>query len=151
MRWIMGRKEKNHGHQSKAVEVHRPPIGGSDNEISSAAEVEGRAGHDRVCHPCRGARGHRRDRNCRFQGKDSRFVERHSKRNQRSIEIPRGRSGQSTVEFAVVTAGFLAATVALGAMWRVFGDGLLVEHALAVASHHVQSVAPVTLVDIFLY
>ena len=78
-------------------------------------------------------------------------MERHSKRNQRTIEIPRGRRGQSTVEFAVVTAGFLAATVALGAMWRVFGDGLLVEHALAVASHHVQSVAPVTLVDIFLY
>lgn len=48
-------------------------------------------------------------------------------------------------------AGFLAATVALAAMWRAFGGGILVEHALAVASHHVQSVAPATLVDVFLY
>ena len=60
-------------------------------------------------------------------------------------------SGQSTVEFAVVTAGFLAVTVALGALWHALSDGLFVEHALAVASHHIQSVAPVTVVDIFLY
>lgn len=59
--------------------------------------------------------------------------------------------GQSTVEFAVVTAGFLAATVALSALWHAFGDGMLVEHALAVASHHLQGVAPTTWADIFLY
>ena len=51
----------------------------------------------------------------------------------------------------MVTAGFLAATVALGALWHAIGDGLLVEHALAVASHHVQAVAPATVADIFLY
>ena len=62
-----------------------------------------------------------------------------------------GQRGQSTVEFAIVTAGFLAATVALSALWHAFGGGLLVEHALSVASHHIQSVAPATLVDIFLY
>ncbi|MBP3866381.1 MAG: hypothetical protein J6D25_01040 [Eggerthellaceae bacterium] len=62
-----------------------------------------------------------------------------------------GESGQSTVEFAVVTAGFLALSVALSALWHVLSDGVLVEHALAVASHHVQAVAPVTIVDIFLY
>ena len=55
------------------------------------------------------------------------------------------------VEFAVVTAGFLALTVALATLWHAFGDGLLVEHALAVASHHIQSVAPATITDIFLY
>ena len=55
------------------------------------------------------------------------------------------------MEFAVITAGFLAATVALGTMWNVFSDGLIVEHALAVASHHVQSAAPATIPDIFLY
>ena len=59
--------------------------------------------------------------------------------------------GQSTVEFAVVMAAFLAVMTALAVMWRAFEGGLLVEHALAVASHHIQSVAPVTLVDIFLY
>jgi len=55
------------------------------------------------------------------------------------------------VEFAVVTVGFLAVTVALGALWRMLGGGLLVEHALAVASHHIQAVAPVTIMDVFLY
>jgi len=55
------------------------------------------------------------------------------------------------VEFAVIAAGFLAVTVALMALWRALGDGLLVQHALAVASHHIQAVAPVTIVDVFLY
>lgn len=59
--------------------------------------------------------------------------------------------GQATVEFAVVTAGFLAATVALSALWHVLGGGIVVEHATAVASHHIQLVAPATLADIFLY
>lgn len=63
----------------------------------------------------------------------------------------RSERGQSTVEFAVITAGFLAATVALSLLWHAFGDGLLVEHALAVASHHIQSVAPTAVADIFLY
>ena len=62
-----------------------------------------------------------------------------------------GRKGQSTVEFAVVTAGFLSATVALSLVWHALGDGLLVEHALAVASHHIQAVLPTTVADVFLY
>ena len=78
-------------------------------------------------------------------------VERHLGRNQQLVGTIVGDSGQSTVEFAVVMAGFLAVTVALGALWRALSDGLLVEHALAVASHHIQAVAPVTIVDIFLY
>lgn len=59
--------------------------------------------------------------------------------------------GQSTVEFAVVTAAFLAVTSALVAWWHMLDGGLIVEHALAVASHHIQSVAPATIPDIFLY
>ena len=55
------------------------------------------------------------------------------------------------VEFAVVTAGFLSLAVVLSLLWHTFGDGLLVEHALAVASHHVQAVLPTTIADIFLY
>lgn len=78
-------------------------------------------------------------------------MDRHPRWHQQAIEIPRGERGQSTVEFAVVTAGFLAATVALGAMWHAFNGGMLVEHALSVASHHVQSVAPTTIADVFLY
>ena len=55
------------------------------------------------------------------------------------------------MEFAIVTAGFLAASAALAVLWHAFGDGMLVEHALAVASHHIQAVAPVTVADIFFY
>ena len=62
-----------------------------------------------------------------------------------------GERGQSMVEFAVVTAGFLSATVALSLLWHAFEGGMLVEHALAVASHHVQAVLPTTIADIFLY
>ena len=60
-------------------------------------------------------------------------------------------SGQATVEFALVTAAFLVVTVALAAVWHAIGDGLLVEHAAAVASHHIQAVAPATVADIFLF
>lgn len=60
-------------------------------------------------------------------------------------------AGQSTVEFAIVTVGFMAVTVVLSLMWHVFGDGVVVEHALAVASHHIQLVAPATIADVFLY
>ena len=48
-------------------------------------------------------------------------------------------------------AGAIAIVVALLALWRALGNGTLVEHAIAVASHHIQSVAPTTIVDIFLY
>ena len=51
----------------------------------------------------------------------------------------------------MVTVGFLAATIALGSLWRMLGGGVIVEHALAVASHHIQAVAPVTVMDVFLY
>ena len=61
------------------------------------------------------------------------------------------KRGQSTVEFAIVMAGFLSLTVALAAMWRFLGSGAIVDHVLAVASHHIQTVAPVTVTDIFLY
>lgn len=60
-------------------------------------------------------------------------------------------SGQSTVEYAVIFAGFMALIVALSAMGRAFGSGLLVEHALSSASHHLQLAALGAASDIFLY
>ena len=59
--------------------------------------------------------------------------------------------GQSTVEFAVVMAGFMSLTVALATLWHALDSGLILNHVLAVASHHIQAVAPVTITDIFLY
>ena len=59
--------------------------------------------------------------------------------------------GQSTVEFAVLMAGFMSLTVALATLWHALDSGLILNHVLAVASHHIQTVAPVTITDIFLY
>ena len=111
-------------------------IGAGDYGIR---DPRGSSGRDR--HPC----------NHRFQAPSAGIVERHSRWNQQLVSLVAQDSGQSTVEFAVVTAGFLAATAALASLWHALGDGLLVQHALAVASHHIQAVAPVTIVDIFLY
>ena len=50
--------------------------------------------------------------------------------------------GQGTVEFALVTAAFLAAVIALGALWRGLEAGMFVDHALMSASHHIQMTMP---------
>ena len=60
-------------------------------------------------------------------------------------------SGQGTVEFALVTAAFMAVVVALGLLWRAFEGGLFVQHALLSASHHVQLASPGCIADVFLY
>ena len=108
-------------------------------------------GNDGVRNPGRRARGHRNPGDNGFPSAPPRAVERHRRWHQRLVGGLVDRKGQATVEFAVIAAGFLAVTVALMAFWRMLGDGLIVEHALAVASHHIQAVAPVTIADIFLY
>lgn len=61
------------------------------------------------------------------------------------------RSGQGTVEYAVVFAALLALVVGLGAIWRLFDGGAVVQHALQSASHHVQSAAAGAIGDVFQY
>lgn len=63
----------------------------------------------------------------------------------------RGSSGQATVEFAIVTAAFICIALAFGALWDVLKDGVLVEHAVASASHHVAEGALGNIADVFLY
>lgn len=60
-------------------------------------------------------------------------------------------SGQGTVEFALVTVGFLAVVMAFSALWRMFGEGKVVEHALIAASHHIQLAAAGAVADILLF
>ena len=60
-------------------------------------------------------------------------------------------AGQSTVEYAVIFAGFLALIIELGTVWRLFETGLVLEHALQSASHHLQQVAEGAWLDVFLY
>ena len=63
----------------------------------------------------------------------------------------RGLSGQSTVEYAIVLAAFLALVIGLGAMADLFQSGLVVEHALQSASHHLKDVATKAWADVLLY
>jgi Flp pilus assembly protein TadG len=60
-------------------------------------------------------------------------------------------SGQGTVEFALICAGFLSLLLALGALWHAFQSGTFVAHALLSASHHLSEVAPGVIGDVFLY
>ena len=59
--------------------------------------------------------------------------------------------GQSTVEYAIIFAAFLALVIALGALWNLFDSGLVVDHALQSASHHLREVAQGAWLDVFLY
>lgn len=63
----------------------------------------------------------------------------------------RGRSGQGTVEYAIVLFAFMAIVVGLGAIWHLLEAGDPVQHALQSASHHVSSVAPGAFSDVFMY
>lgn len=71
--------------------------------------------------------------------------------NGRVAAFLKGGKGQSTVEFALVTAAFLCIAFALGALWDVLKEGVAVQHAIASASHHVQSGALGNIADLFLY
>lgn len=59
--------------------------------------------------------------------------------------------GQSSVEYAIVFAAFLAMVVGLGAVANLLESGLVLEHALRSASHHLSNVAAAAWADIFLY
>lgn len=47
----------------------------------------------------------------------------------------RERSGQASVEYAIVVATFLVAVAALGALWAAFDDGRVLEVAREACSH----------------
>lgn len=116
-----------------------------------ACDLDEGPGNNRVRHPRRGARRDCHSGDYGVPPSVAGIMERDCGGHKRVVGPIACERGQSTVEFAVVTAGFLSATVALSLLWRAFGDGMLVEHALAVASHHIQAVFPTTLADIFLY
>lgn len=65
--------------------------------------------------------------------------------------IARSRGGQGTVEYALVVFAFLGLLGGLGAMWHLLDAGMLVQHALQSASHHISAVAPGAFADVFMY
>lgn len=60
-------------------------------------------------------------------------------------------SGQSTVEFAIVSAAFLALVIGLSLLWRSVSDGTFVDHAILSASHHIQQSVVGGGMDVLLY
>lgn len=59
--------------------------------------------------------------------------------------------GQSSVEYVIVFAAFLAMVISLGAVANLLESGLVLEHALQSASHHLNNVLTAAWADIFLY
>ena len=57
--------------------------------------------------------------------------------------------GQSTVEFAIVTAALLVVVIALSMFWSLGDDGIFVDHAQASASHHLEDAAAGIVGDVF--
>lgn len=47
-------------------------------------------------------------------------------------------SGQSTIEFAIVTAAILIIVIGLSLFWNLGDMGILVSHAVGSASHHLE-------------
>ena len=73
-------------------------------------------------------------------------MDRHRRWHQQLV----GDSGQATVEYVVVLAAFACLVAGLGALWRVFESGMVVDHALLAASHHLQTSA-MGIVDAFVF
>lgn len=57
--------------------------------------------------------------------------------------------GQSTVEFAIVTAGLFLIVSTFSLLWNIGDSGIFVQHALSCASHHIQEVAGGVVGDVF--
>ena len=152
-----GRKGGFYGRVQDAYEAHGRMVAerfcaGAATQQRAFCFNEG-ARHDRVRNTRRRAGCYCHFGNNDFQAQTARVMERHCRGHKRAVAqlLCRDEQGQSTLEFAVVMSGFLCVTVALSLLWHALGDGLLVQHALACASHHVQAVLPTTVADIFLY
>lgn len=57
--------------------------------------------------------------------------------------------GQSTVEFAIVTAALLIIVIVFGLLWNLGEQGILIEHAVSSASHHLEDAAAGIIGDVF--
>ena len=59
--------------------------------------------------------------------------------------------GQSSVEYAIVFAAFLAMILGLGVIANFLESGLVLEHALQSASHHLKDAVTAAWADVLLY
>lgn len=118
-----------------------------------------RSRDDRICHFGRRLSGHRHTRNNHIQAENSRALECHNYRDTRSLKafFKRGKEadmwfkkalmgklkgdcGQSSVEYALISAAFIAIVVGLGLFSNLLSDGVVVSHAINAASHGVKEI-----------
>ena len=148
---IAKRKEKNNGKEKSKINQILQFQRISRNKIMDVGEFKERSGHNRIrnnswgycsyCYTCH-----------RWFSRKNIFTLGNNLRRYKSIVRKSAKNeGQSTVEFAIVAAAFIAITIALGALWQFFNGGSLVDHAVANASHHISDVLSFAVNDIFLY
>ncbi len=70
---------------------------------------------------------------------------------QRVVFALRECRGQGSVEYALVLFAFLGVLAGLGLLGDLLDAGVLLEHALQSASHHISSAAPGAFSDVFMY
>ena len=151
MRWFAKRKGGQDEYLVKNVGMGCRSSSGLYYPGSSIGKVAVWAGDDGVCDPRRSLGGGSHPRDNGFSSQARGTLERHRRGNQRAVIHLGDQRGQSTVEFAVVTAGFLALLVGLGTFVNMLGDGVIIQHALASASHHLQDVPAPFIADVFRY
>lgn len=155
MFWQGKRKDERHEYLVENIRFGSEEGDGSPYAYAKRYEIRTRTRDNRICHPGWRARSDRHHSHHGVQAKDPRTLGCHRYRDQQSLRKVcilfgrKGRSGQSTVEFAIITAGLLAFVIGLGALWHALDSGLLVEHALVAASHHLVDVPAAFLADIF--
>lgn len=59
------------------------------------------------------------------------------------------KNGQSSLEFAVITAAMLLIILTIGMLWKLSDQGIFVEHAIHSASHHISDAAAGIVGDLF--
>ncbi len=89
------------------------------------------SGHDGICNLGWRIGGDSHPGNHHVPSENSRAVERHSKRHQWPVR----RQGQSTIEYALVTAGFLALLTGTGVLMHYIAEGRLASLVVESLTH----------------
>lgn len=128
--------------EQDSVGVYRPVV-----PPEGEACVRKGPGHDGVRHFGGRSGGHRNHCDIGVSPQAAGALGRYRERHQ---QLVRDDSGQGTVEYAAVLFGLMVLIAGLAALFRVVESGVLTQHVLQSASHHVGgSIAGV--VDAFMY
>lgn len=145
------RKEKHEEKCSKFCSNCSLPSAFSASCMCASPEKRERPRYYRIRDSRRSLGRVRNPGNLSFPTKNRRALGIDLKRNTKFIvALLKDKSGQSTVEYAVVAAIFITAVVALGSLASILKSGVFVEHALSAASHHIAGGLG-GVVDVFCY